>query len=132
MRHRIRLCALALALPLTLSTVGCGDSGTPDADATTSSPEASPSTTSPSDLCATIITKWAREIYESGDPGYGDYQSMGLSNGQYMILRHILDAARAERRSESAAAGRKLIDRQARERCAKRYRDGGPSGGPWV
>ncbi|MEV7191727.1 hypothetical protein AB0N81_07950 [Streptomyces sp. NPDC093510] len=135
MRHRIRLCALALALPLTLSTAGCGDSGVPDADTTTSTtsgPKAAPSSTAPAALCTTIITKWARQIYDSGDTTYGDYQSMGLSNGQYMILRDVLDAARAERRRESAAAGRELIGRQARERCAERHRDGGPSGGPWT
>ncbi|MEV5980250.1 hypothetical protein [Streptomyces sp. NPDC052114] len=132
MRHRIRLCALALALPLTLATAGCGDSGTPDADGTTTPPTASPGTTAPADLCATVIAKWARKIYDSGDSGYGDYQSMGLSNGQYMILRDILDAARAERKRTSTDDGRQLIDRQARKRCAERYRDGGPSGGPWV
>uniref|UniRef100_UPI0034DDE90C hypothetical protein n=1 Tax=Streptomyces flavofungini TaxID=68200 RepID=UPI0034DDE90C len=89
-------------------------------------------TTSPAELCTAIITKWARQLYEARDPTYGDYQSMGLSNGQYMILRDILDAARAERAHGSDAAGRALITRRTRERCAERYRDGGPSGGPWV
>ncbi|MGV9882052.1 hypothetical protein [Streptomyces sp. NPDC003006] len=135
MRHRIRLCALALTLtlPPALGT-GCGDPA-PDPKSATAS------ATSPADLCTAIITKWARQIYESGDSGgsdgsggsaYGDYQSMGLSNGQYLILRDILDAARAERRRETATAGRELITRQARERCAERYRGGGPSDGPWV
>lgn len=125
MRHRISLCALALAAVV----AGCGSSGSGDSDA---APSPSTATTSPADLCTTIITKWARKIYDSGDKTYGDYQSMGLSNGQYMILRDVLDAARAERSRESAASGRELIDRQVRERCAERYRDGGPSGGPWT
>ncbi|MFH8611163.1 hypothetical protein ACH4D5_27175 [Streptomyces sp. NPDC018029] len=135
MRHRISLCALALAAAV---ATGCGSSGHDGRDGhnghgrSDAAPSPSPRTTSPADLCTTIITKWARQIYDSGDTTYGDYQSMGLSNGQYMILRDILDAARAERRRESAAAGRELIARQARERCAERHRGGGPSGGPWT
>ncbi|MFJ2772751.1 hypothetical protein [Streptomyces sp. NPDC087300] len=134
MRHRIQLCAptLAAVLGTALAATGCGSSG-PDGHASESkNPFPSTSATSPDRLCTTIITKWAREIYDSGDDTYGDYQSMGLSNGQYMILRDVLDAARTEREHRSAAAGRKLIGKQARERCAERYRDGGPSGGPWV
>ncbi|MFK4067872.1 hypothetical protein [Streptomyces sp. NPDC029674] len=132
MRHRISLCALALAVLLAvLLAAGCGSSGGDGSDGSDRS-GGSPRTTSPADLCTTIITKWARQIYDSGDTTYGDYQSMGLSNGQYMILRDILDAARTERRRESAATGRELIARQARERCAERHRDGGPSGGPWT
>ncbi|MFD4632141.1 hypothetical protein ACFVYR_23120 [Streptomyces sp. NPDC058284] len=131
MTHRISLCALALtaALAAPLST-GCESAGSDDRPGATSGPAAG--TTPPAALCTTIITKWARQIYDSGDPGYGDYQSMGLSNGQYLILRDILDAARTERRRESAAAGRDSIAGQARKRCAERYRHGGPSGGPWV
>ncbi|MBM7171616.1 hypothetical protein JQK87_25060 [Streptomyces sp. G44] len=131
-RRRTRICALALtlALPLTLGT-GCG---TPD----TTGPAPASRTTSPAGLCTTIITKWARQIYDADgtaradDSTYGDYQSMGLSNGQYQILREILDAARTARRRETTDAGRELITRQARERCAERHRDGGPSGGPWT
>ncbi|QEU95040.1 hypothetical protein [Streptomyces kanamyceticus] len=132
MRHRIQLCAptLAAVLGTALAATGCGSSGTEGSPSTSTPPSAS--ATPPAKLCTTIITKWAREIYDSGDDTYGDYQSMGLSNGQYLILRDVLDAARAERKRQSAAAGRKLLDREARERCAERYRDGGPSGGPWV
>ncbi|MEV0120103.1 hypothetical protein AB0I16_00890 [Streptomyces sp. NPDC050703] len=133
MRHRTRLCALALTTTLTLTTAACADPG-PDpghADGT-AAPTPSARTTSPAELCTAIITKWARQLYAARDSTYGDYQSMGLSNGQYTILRDILDAARAEREEGSEAAGRKLIDRQARERCAERHQDGGPSGGPWV
>ncbi|MFD4478786.1 hypothetical protein ACFWPU_22115 [Streptomyces sp. NPDC058471] len=123
MRHRKPLCALAFAA---LVAAGCGSS--PPAD----SPDPSPATTSPKDLCTALITKWGRQIYDSGKETYGDYQSMGLSNGQYLILRDTLDLARAERSRQGADAGRKLLTREARERCAKRYRHGQPSGGPWV
>ncbi|WP_367040805.1 hypothetical protein [Streptomyces sp. Je 1-332] len=132
MRHRKPLCALAfvtlLAAPV---AAGCGSS--PSADAPRSeSPRPSPATTSPEDLCTALITKWGRQIYDSGKETYGDYQSMGLSNGQYMILRDTLDLARRERERQGSDAGRKLIARQARERCAERYRHGVPSGGPWA
>lgn len=132
MTHRTRLCALALTATLTLTptTAACADPGPDPGRTDHTAPSAR--TTSPADLCTAIITKWARQLYEAGDSTYGDYQSMGLSNGQYTILRDILDAARAERAKGSEAAGRELIDRQARERCAERHRDGGPSGGPWV
>ncbi|MGB8943625.1 MAG: hypothetical protein WCD21_25855 [Streptomyces sp.] len=123
MRHRKPLCALAFAA---LVAAGCGSS--PPSD----SPDPSPATTSPKDLCTALIAKWGRQIYDSGKETYGDYQSMGLSNGQYLILRDTLDLARAERSRHGADAGRKLLTREARERCAKRYRHGQPSGGPWV
>ncbi|MEV2248950.1 hypothetical protein AB0I94_00085 [Streptomyces sp. NPDC050147] len=129
MRHRKQLCALALAalLATPLTAGGCGGSP-PSAD----TPEPSPATTPPEDLCTALITKWGRQIYDAGKETYGDYQSMGLSNGQYTILRDTLDLARAERKRHGADAGRKLIERQARERCEERYRHGEPSGGPWV
>lgn len=129
MRHRNQLCALAFTATLTtalLTAAGCESSPSPAA----SEPSPSPATTSPEDLCTALITKWGRQIYDSGKETYGDYQSMGLSNGQYMILRDTLDLARAERERRGAGAGRKLITREARERCEER--DGEPSGGPWV
>ncbi|MEV8019440.1 hypothetical protein AB0O76_24450 [Streptomyces sp. NPDC086554] len=130
MRHRKPLCALAFTA--LLAATGCGSSPSADAPTPTLTPTPSPATTSPEDLCTALITQWGRQIYDSGKETYGDYQSMGLSNGQYMILRETLDLARAERKRQGAEAGRKLIAREARERCEKRYRDGEPSGGPWV
>lgn len=127
MRHRNPLCALALTA--LLATAGCADP--PSADAPRGKTP-SPATTPPEDLCTALIVKWGRQIYDSDKETYGDYQSMGLSNGQYMILRDTLDLARAERARHGADAGRKLISREARERCAERYRHGEPSGGPWV
>lgn len=127
MRHRNPLCALALTA--LLATAGCADP--PSADAPRGKTP-SPATTPPEDLCTALIVKWGRQIYDSDKETYGDYQSMGLSNGQYMILRDTLDLARAERARHGADSGRKLISREARERCAERYRHGEPSGGPWV
>lgn len=144
-RKPLRALILAALLATTLTATGCGDSddasNTPGASGASGASEASgketsnspsPHTTSPEDLCTILITKWGRQLYDSGKDTYGDYQSMGLSNGQYMILRDVLDAARAERRRHGAAAGRQLMARQAREKCDKRYESGAPTDGPWV
>ena len=120
-----------LALPTAGLATGCGDRGARgDATATRTlggshSPSASPSVTPPARLCTRIIGYWSRRT-PTGDT-YGDYQSMGLPDGQYEILREVVDAARAER--ERAAD--RLIDRRARELCEERHRNGEPTGRPW-
>lgn len=134
-----------LALPALLWTTGCGGTdraGRGDAGgssgpgrpargpATASAPStASASPTSDAELCARIVAHWSRKVLDNGT--YGDYQSMGLSDGQYEILRHVVDAARAAERRQGTAAADELIDRQARRDCTGRYRHGTPSGGPW-
>ncbi|MEU1162377.1 hypothetical protein ABZ372_17295 [Streptomyces sp. NPDC005921] len=131
---------LGLGLALLTACAGPDGPGRPDpapaspapSAALSASPSASraaPSTVSDAELCATIVAHWSREVLDSGT--YGDYQSMGLSNGQYEILRDVVDAARAVRRDQGAAAADELIDRRARTACAERYRDGTPTGGPW-
>ncbi|WP_180687500.1 hypothetical protein [Streptomyces gossypiisoli] len=136
-----RSAALGLALLTGALLTGCAGSATGEASGEASRPASgpasgpasaspSPRTTPPAEVCARIIAYWSREVLD-GD-SYGDYQSMGLSNGQYEILRAVVDAARAERRRQGRAAAEQLIDRQARERCTERYRDGGPTGGPWT
>lgn len=123
---------LGPALSAVLWTTGCGrtdGAGPGSGGAPTSSSSASASPTSDAELCARIVAYWSRKVLDSGT--YGDYQSMGLSNGQYAILRDVVDAAQAAERHQGAAAADKLIDRQARRACAERYRHGTPSGGPW-
>ncbi|MFF6997024.1 hypothetical protein ACFY93_19000 [Streptomyces sp. NPDC008313] len=73
---------------------------------------------------------WARELSARPD-SYGDYQSMGLSNRQYDILRKVVDAARARTRGQDGPADEESTQRQVRRACARQYRHGGPSGGPW-
>ncbi|MGW0081752.1 hypothetical protein [Streptomyces sp. NPDC003393] len=92
-------------------------------------PPPSPQVTSREELCARIVAHWARQVLDGTT--YGDYQSMGLSNGQYEILRRVVDAARPVKRRQGARAADELINRQARAGCADRYRGGGPSEGPW-
>ncbi|WP_055491758.1 hypothetical protein [Streptomyces sp. TP-A0356] len=110
---------------------GCVNSGSTDASSTgrTVSAPAPPRATPPEELCARAVAYWSRKVLDSGT--YGDYQSMGLSNGQYEILRTVVDAARAETKRQGARAADELIDRRARRGCADWYRLGGPSKGPW-
>lgn len=126
----------ALALTATLCVLlpvaaACGDSGTDHAQGTRTPTTPAPRTTSPEDLCAILIVKWGRDVYDFGKEPYGDYQNQGLSNGQYEILLDVLKAAQAERAHHGADAGRKLMRRQAQEKCDDRYRNGGPGPNPW-
>ncbi|MFF3843831.1 hypothetical protein [Streptomyces sp. NPDC002328] len=115
---------LGLVVAAGVSAIGCGGPGDAVARSTPSA-----SATPPEALCARLVAHWSREVLDSGT--YGDYQSMGLSNGQYEILRTVVDAARAERGRQGAAAADELIDRQARAGCVRWYRSGGPGKGPW-
>ncbi|GAA2641888.1 hypothetical protein [Streptomyces vastus] len=128
--------ALGWGLGLALLTggliTGCGQDGSKDGAGTRDAARTgadSPSATPPEDLCTRIVTYWSREVL--GEATYGDYQSMGLSNGQYEILMKVVEAARAEKKSKGTPAADRLIDREARAGCEDLYRDGTPSGGPW-
>lgn len=130
------LVASFAAVLLAGSTVtGCGATGSgPSGRASpagadggrTTSP--SPRVTSDEDLCTKLVGHWARQVLNGRT--YGDYQSMGLSGGQYDILREVVDSARTAERQGTADLGQ-LIDREAREGCAEWYRAGGPGKGPW-
>ncbi|MEU5364496.1 hypothetical protein ABZ354_13555 [Streptomyces sp. NPDC005925] len=123
--------ALALVVLLAGPVGGCGAGaergGEGGAARTGSAPV--PRATPPQDLCARIVGHWSRAVL--GGDTYGDYQSMGLSNGQYEILREVVDAARAERRSGGTRADDALIDRRVRAGCAELYRTRTPAEGPW-
>ncbi len=117
-------------LPLCLAgalTAGCGGASGAGGAHGTATP--SPRTTSPEELCARIVAHWSRAVLDGGT--YGDYQSMGLSNGQYEILRRVVETARTVKRRQGAAAADESIDRGARAGCADWYRRGGPGKGPW-
>lgn len=93
-----------------------------------------PRTTPPQALCAALVTHWATVILDAGEGEAAaglDYQSMGLSGDQNEILRAVLEAARAEQRTEGPAAARESAARDAEARCAERHRSGTPTGGPW-
>ncbi|MEU9521078.1 hypothetical protein [Streptomyces sp. NPDC048224] len=142
--------AAALALLTAVTAAGCGDSGdgvrgsagdapTTSTTSAPSAPSASDAASAPpgprrslsgADLCVSAVEYWAREMLAGAEP-YGDYQSMGLSNRQYDVLREVVDAARATRRDRGTEAAGELIGRRTRTACAEGYRDGGPSRGPW-
>ncbi|MDT0610792.1 hypothetical protein [Streptomyces lancefieldiae] len=126
--------AFALTLLTAVAAAGCGNPGDGEAGSGTprgaSAPPTSPRPPSAAELCVRAVGYWARDMLDGKDT-YGDYQSMGLSNRQYDILREVVDAARATNRDQGAGAAERLIDRQVREACAERYRDGAPSTGPW-
>lgn len=115
------MCAVALSVVLT----GCGGGG----PAGSASP--APRSTPPKELCERLISHWARVVLDGGEQGNLDYQAMGLSGGQNEILLDVVAAARVERKRRGTDAARKLIDRQAADRCTERHRSGTPTGGPW-
>ncbi|MGY4993487.1 hypothetical protein [Streptomyces sp. 900105245] len=129
---------LGPAISALLVVTGCDRSGgaphtapapTPVPAASRSAAPGPASAASDAGLCSRLVAHWSRRVLDSGT--YGDYQSMGLSNGQYEILRDVVDAARAAQQNQDDTRVDKLIDRQARRACTERYRDGTPSGGPW-
>ncbi|MFD6035791.1 hypothetical protein ACFWHF_14805 [Streptomyces griseoincarnatus] len=120
---------LLAVLTAVLTVAGCAADNSRAARAPSSSADSpSPQVTSDVDLCASIVAHWSREVLDGR--GYGDYQSMGMSGGQYDILREVVDAARAARRQGERDIGT-LMARQAREGCVAWYRSGGPGEGPW-
>ncbi|WP_432153928.1 hypothetical protein [Streptomyces tricolor] len=143
-RPGARFLVVGLALPALLCATACArpDShpppnspstpgSSPPGAASSSLPASSPAQpASDADLCARLVSSWSRAVLD-GDT-YGDYQSMGLSHGQYEILRDVVAAARAVRERRGARAAGQLIDRRARHACTERYRHGTPSGGPWA
>ncbi|MFG2677998.1 hypothetical protein [Streptomyces sp. NPDC048392] len=123
--------ALVLTLLIAAAAVGCGGSGDgAGGSGAAHSTSAPPRAVSGEQLCVSAVGYWARETLD-GRESYGDYQSMGLSDRQYGVLREVLDAARATERDRGARAAGTSIDRQVRQACAEGYRDGGPSDGPW-
>ncbi|WP_176986127.1 hypothetical protein [Streptomyces sp. 2231.1] len=133
LRGGARFLVLGPALSALLVVTGCDRSGgaphTAPAPAPAPATPGSASAASDAELCTRLVAHWSRQVLDSGT--YGDYQSMGLSNGQYELLRDVVDAARVAKRHQGTARVDKLIDRQARRACTERYRDGTPSGGPW-
>ncbi|MFE2247420.1 hypothetical protein [Streptomyces lavendulae] len=119
---------LTLTALLAATLLGCADAprDTPRGPA--------PRTTTPQELCASLIVHWADITLDGADGRdavHLDYQSMGLSGDQYEILRAVLDEARAVRLTDGPEAAHALTAREAGRRCAERHRQGTPTGGPW-
>ncbi|MFI2199424.1 hypothetical protein ACH47Z_01305 [Streptomyces sp. NPDC020192] len=125
-RPGVRFLLLGLTLPALLLTQACARPGHTEHPHTASP---SPSPTPAADLCTHLIAHWSRKVLDGTT--YGDYQSMGLSTGQFEILRDVVDAARVVKRRQGEPAADELIGRQARQACTERYRYGTPTGGSW-
>ncbi|MET8568613.1 hypothetical protein [Streptomyces sp. NPDC004783] len=131
-RHTLSLALLTAALASGCGNPVAGDGRSAASGHDTGAPPSSSSTqppVSPAELCVRVVSHWAREVLAGGT--YGDYQSMGLSNRQYDVLREAVDAARPVRREQGDRAAGQLIDRITRDRCAGHHRGGGPGQGPW-
>ncbi|MEV5172902.1 hypothetical protein AB0L10_17845 [Streptomyces flaveolus] len=137
-RPGVRFLVFGLALPALLYTTACtgpdGSAPSPTSTPASAPPPASASAsaqpTSDADLCTRLVTYWARKTLADGS--YGDYQSMGLSHGQYQILRDAVAAGRSARQRQGTEQAEQSMRRQARAACTERYRHGTPIGGPWT
>ncbi|MFI8099977.1 hypothetical protein [Streptomyces sp. NPDC086023] len=126
------LAALALcAAAPTSCTTPDSPTGPAARSAARSAAAPAPAPTTPRELCVHLVSYWAARILDGGPHAHFDYQEMGLSGGQYEILRTALAAARAVRPPGDTAAAHLAAGEEARRGCADRYRHGTPSGGPW-
>lgn len=113
MRHvSHRPAALTLAALLTTAALS-GCSGPPH------DPAAKPS--SPADICTRLVTYWALETLKGSAQSGIDWEQKGLSNEQYALHEKVVAAARIEQKRHGAAAARKLMRRQIRERCTAQH-----------
>ncbi|MDJ0461690.1 hypothetical protein [Streptomyces sp. H27-C3] len=103
-------CTLALLVALT----GCGGTGTSEI---TPSDSPAPRRTTPAEVCASLVSYWAKEALRGGKWAGIDWEQKGFSNDQYELHEQILAAARAEQRKRGAAAAEALIGRESQARC---------------
>ncbi|GAA2128787.1 hypothetical protein [Streptomyces synnematoformans] len=123
--------AVVLAAALT-ACGGSDDTAGRGEESPSSSAAPSPSATSHEAVCVRLITYWAHDQLKPGGGSQSDYQQKGLSDGQNTILLDVVELARKERRENGEAAGRALVEREVKKRCAERYEGEGsdaPSAG---
>nr|WP_239150623.1 hypothetical protein [Streptomyces sp. SID13588] len=93
-----------------------GCSGT-DTSGITPSDSPAPHRTTPAEVCASLVSYWAKEALRGGKWAGIDWEQKGLSNEQYELHEQILAAARAEQEKRGIAAAEKLITRESAARC---------------
>jgi hypothetical protein len=114
-----------LAVPAPPVLAGCGGSGERERAAASSAPASPARTLSPVELCTQAVVYWTGEMLDAGSDTGLDYQSMGLSDSQYRIVRDLYAEARK-------GGGKKLVEREAPRRCrdsARAERTESPRGG---
>ncbi|MFB6982183.1 hypothetical protein [Streptomyces scopuliridis] len=107
-RCSLALCAALLSGALT----ACGGGGT----AAGTTPAAH--RTTPAEICAALVSYWAKEALKGSEWAGLDWEQKGLSNEQYALHEEVVAAARAEQAKHGDAAAGALIDRETAERCA--------------
>ncbi|MFE3492367.1 hypothetical protein [Streptomyces sp. NPDC059175] len=107
----------ALTFLTLLTALGSACSTTsPTTGRTVAEPSAHPS--APADVCTALVSYWAREALTGGKYAGLDWEQKGLSNEQLVIHDDVLAAGRVEERRRGRPAALRLIDDQARKRCA--------------
>ncbi|WP_369238137.1 hypothetical protein AB5J56_33340 [Streptomyces sp. R21] len=105
----------ALAAGALAVTLGAGCS----AGSTSGQATPSPDDTSPVAACTKLISYWAEQTLTGGKWAGLDWEQKGLSNQQYEIMDLIIKNARAEQKRHGLPSAKKLIDRQAKQRCTE-------------
>jgi hypothetical protein len=133
MRRLEPLLRLVACGTVALALAACGADGADRAESADgaeksaeASPTASPTPKPPERLCTELVSYWAKKEL-SGDSGYGDYQSRGLSDSQNNILLDVVADAKAERKEHGERAAVRFAEREAKRRCVELYEDGGPT-----
>ncbi|MEV4330584.1 hypothetical protein AB0K02_08570 [Streptomyces sp. NPDC049597] len=106
----------ACALLFSLAAAAC--STAPSSGPPRSSTPA-PRTSSPAQICASLVSYWAKETLKGGKWAGIDWEQKGLSNDQYALHEKIVAAARTEERHQGRRKALELIDRQAERYCAE-------------
>ncbi|MFF8846889.1 hypothetical protein ACF08N_29930 [Streptomyces sp. NPDC015127] len=79
-----------------------------------------PQTTSPAQICTSLVSYWAKETLKGSKWSGIDWEQKGLSNDQYALHESIVAAARAEEKRQGRRKALELIDHQAKRECEKR------------
>lgn len=105
------------ALLLALTLTGC--SSEPQREVGGISTPA-PRTSSPADICITLISYWAKESLKGSKWAGLDWEQKGLSNEQYEIHEDLLAAAHVTESLQGHKAAVELIDARASQECTAR------------
>ncbi|MET9321332.1 hypothetical protein ABZX75_14270 [Streptomyces sp. NPDC003038] len=112
-RTAARCAARTLLAALALS--GCSRSAPP----ATADPTPSPASSSPVQICTSLVSYWAKETLMGTKWSGLDWEQKGLSNEQYAIHDDAVAAGRAEERTAGRDKALELIDRFSAQRCAE-------------
>ncbi|MDQ1011431.1 hypothetical protein QFZ82_005916 [Streptomyces sp. V4I23] len=116
MKPRSRAMYAVGALLFSLAAAACSTAPSPGHPRT---PTPAPRTSSPAQICTSLVSYWAKEMLKGGKWAGIDWEQKGLSNDQYALHEKIVAAARAEERRQGRRKALELIDRQAERDCAE-------------